>query len=153
MGHVSKQESVIICITDYLRTLLSLEENNFQAICGMSLELTTYQRNKYCTFNLEYSNIINICALLQNTLKHFIKIIRIIFNTLKCMRYKALTLIKYGNTLILVGFRTHQTLYSAHFDKKKSVSGLALAWDASHLLELVWVMTPPLKRKCFIVWY
>ena len=37
--------------------------------------------------------------------------------------------------------------------RKKKCFSMALAWDLSHLLELVWVTMPPHKIKCFIVQY
>ena len=57
---------------------------------------------------------------------------------------------KYSHTSVLVGFRIHQTLYLLHFDKKKVFQHSALAWDLALLLELMWVMMPPRKRKCFM---
>ena len=60
-------------------------------------------------------------------------------------------IIKYSHTSVLVSFRTHQTLYSLYFDKKKMFKHLALAQDLLHLLELTWVTTLSWKRKCFIV--
>ena len=38
----------------------------------------------------------------------------------------------YSHTSVLIGFRTHQTLYSSHFDEKKMFQHLALAWDLLH---------------------
>ena len=43
----------------------------------------------------------------------------------------------YSHNLVLVNFRTCQTLCSLHFDKKRMFQHLALAWDLSHLLDLV----------------
>ena len=40
------------------------------------------------------------------------------------------TMGKYSHTLVLVGFRNHQTLYSSHFDKKKMFQHTAHARDA-----------------------
>ena len=53
----------------------------------------------------------------------------------------------YGHTLALVHFRTRQPLYSLHFDEENIFQHSALAWESSHLLELVWD-TMPWERKC-----
>ena len=44
---------------------------------------------------------------------------------------------KCSHSLVLIGFRTRQTLYLLRFDEKKYIFQVeVLAWDGPHLLEL-----------------
>ena len=57
--------------------------------------------------------------------------------SLKATAQSFCSISRYSHTSVLVCFRTHQTLHSLHFDKRKMFQHSALTGDSLHLLQLV----------------
>lgn len=61
---------------------------------------------------------------------------------------KEILKLKYSHTSVLINFKIYQTLSSVTLDEKKCFSTLfTFAGDLSHLLQLVWVTTPPARES------